>query len=131
MKFQVISELLLFLYIFSFALLFLLSSLMYVLPFAFNTCSFFCLNCTFSFVLKRKKKIPKRKVQGCVSFPTLFHRFAKGQKLASLKQSALLNASLRAFASRKRAKAGRPYGQRDLCIRANDNLPLRHGGTAL
>ena len=32
----------------------------------------------------------KRAFQGCVSFPTLFHRSAKGQKLAALKQSALL-----------------------------------------
>jgi hypothetical protein len=46
----------------------------------------------FFFCLDAKEKVPKRKNQGCacpatpVSFP------AKGQKLASLKQSALLNA---------------------------------------
>lgn len=49
-----------------------------------------------SFVLKQKKE-PKKN-QGCLFPPTRFLHYAKGQKLASLKQSALLNASFRALA---------------------------------
>ena len=39
-----------------------------------------------------KEKVPKRKNQGCVCPATPVSSPAKGQKLASLKQSALLNA---------------------------------------
>ena len=54
---------------------------------------FFCyLYVLFSFVLIQKKKVPKRKNQGCVCPATSVSSPAKGQKLASLKQSALLNA---------------------------------------
>ena len=52
--------------------------------------SFFCLD--------TKEKEPKRKNQGCVFPATPVLPPAKGQKLATLKQSALLNASLRALA---------------------------------
>ena len=53
---------------------------------------FFCyLYVLFSFVLIQKK-YQKRKNQGCVCPATPVSSPAKGQKLASLKQSALLNA---------------------------------------
>ena len=62
---------------------------------------FFCyLYVLFSFLLEgfmsnifaTKEKVPKRKNQGCVCPATPVSSPAKGQKLASLKQSALLNA---------------------------------------
>ena len=54
---------------------------------------FFLLSlCTFFFCLDTKEKVPKRKNQGCVCPATPVSSPAKGQKLASLKQSALLNA---------------------------------------
>ena len=46
----------------------------------------------FFFCLDTKEKVPKRKNQGCVCPATPVSSPAKGQKLASLKQSALLNA---------------------------------------
>ena len=49
---------------------------------------FFC----YLYVLDTKEKVPKRKNQGCVCPATPVSSPAKGQKLASLKQSALLNA---------------------------------------
>ena len=52
----------------------------------------------FFFRLDTKEKEPKRKNQGCVFPATLVLPPAKGQKLATLKQSALLNAPLRALA---------------------------------
>ena len=52
----------------------------------------------FFFRLDTKEKEPKRKNQGCVFSATPVLPSAKGQKLATLKQSALLNAPLRALA---------------------------------
>ena len=52
----------------------------------------------FFFRLDTKEKEPKRKNQGCVFPATPVLPPAKGQKLATLKQSALLNAPLRALA---------------------------------
>ena len=46
----------------------------------------------FFFRLDTKEKEPKRKNQGCVFSATPVISPAKGQKLATLKQSALLNA---------------------------------------
>ncbi|MEF8806138.1 MULTISPECIES: hypothetical protein [Bacteroides] len=46
----------------------------------------------FFFRLDTKEKEPKRKNQGCVFSATPVFTPAKGQKLASLKQSALLDA---------------------------------------
>ncbi|WP_044653985.1 hypothetical protein [Bacteroides acidifaciens] len=46
----------------------------------------------FFFRLDTKEKEPKRKNQGCVFSATPVFPPAKGQKLASLKQSALLDA---------------------------------------
>ncbi|WP_286150760.1 hypothetical protein [Bacteroides acidifaciens] len=46
----------------------------------------------FFFRLDTKEKEPKRKNQGCVFSATPVLSPAKGQKLATLKQSALLNA---------------------------------------
>ena len=44
------------------------------------------------FCLDTKEKVPKRKNQGCACPATSVSFPAKGQKLASLKQSALFNA---------------------------------------
>ena len=49
------------------------------------------------FLCLETKQEPK-KIQGCVFPATPVFSPAKGQKLASLKQSALFNASLRVFA---------------------------------
>ncbi|MCS2478198.1 hypothetical protein [Bacteroides faecis] len=54
--------------------------------------------CTFFFCLDAKEKVPKRKNQGCVCPATQVSFPAKGQKLATLKQSALLDAVNKTFA---------------------------------
>ena len=54
--------------------------------------------CTFFFCLDTKEKVPKRKNQGCVCPATSVSSPAKGQKLASLKQSALLDARNKTYA---------------------------------
>ena len=52
----------------------------------------------------------KRAFQGCISSATSFSRKAKGQKLATLKQSALFNAFLLHSVSRCGNEAGEPCG---------------------
>ena len=47
---------------------------------------------TFSFALMQKKKITKRKNQGCTFLPTLALYSAKQKELASLKQLFVFNA---------------------------------------
>ena len=60
---------------------------------------FFCyLYVLFFFCLDTKEKVPKRKNQGCVCPATSVSSPAKGQKLASLKQSALLDAGNKTYA---------------------------------
>ena len=53
---------------------------------------FFCYLYVLFFCLDTKEKSTKKKNQGCVCPATPVSSPAKGQKLASLKQSALLNA---------------------------------------
>ncbi|MFT0277925.1 hypothetical protein [Bacteroides faecis] len=59
---------------------------------------FYYLYVLFFFCLDAKEKVPKRKNQGCVCPATQVSFPAKGQKLATLKQSALLDAVNKTFA---------------------------------
>ena len=60
--------------------------------------------------LVRKKKVPKRKDPGCARRATPADVQAKRQKLASLKQSAVLYACPPSSASRPPVNAGEPCG---------------------
>jgi hypothetical protein len=58
-----------------------------------------------SFLLSRNKRKNQRKIQGCVFQTTTALPLAKGQKLATLKQSALLYAQGNTYASRPKNEA--------------------------
>ena len=60
--------------------------------------------------LVRKKKMPKRKDPGCARRATSVGFQPKGQKLATLKQSALFNGFKPPYASRPPVNAGEPCG---------------------
>ena len=60
--------------------------------------------------LVRKKKMPKRKDPGCALRATPVGFQPKGQKLASLRQSALFNGFKPPSASRPPVNAGEPCG---------------------
>ena len=60
---------------------------------------------TFSFALMQKKKITKRKNQGCTFLPTPVLFSAKQKELASLKQLFVFNAPKSTSASRQKSEA--------------------------
>jgi len=62
--------------------------------------SFFCLVIVFLLSWNKRKK--QRKIQGWLFSPTRSLHCAKGQKLATLKQSALFDAPLRGLAWRRK-----------------------------
>jgi len=73
--------------------------------FLYCFCFFFCLLLTFSFALMQKKKITKRKNQGCTFLPTPVLFSAKQKELASLKQLFVFNAPKSTSASRQKSEA--------------------------
>ena len=70
---------------------------------------FFFLMCTFSFACP-KEKVHIRKDPVCTAGATPAVSRPKGQKLASLRQSALFNGRQPSYASRSRDDAGEPCG---------------------
>ena len=82
--------------------------------------------CSFSFALMQKNKEPKRKNQGFIFSPTPSLHSAKAQKLASLKQSALLHAAFRSLASRRKNEAGPALRRVCYAVRFPFGMVLRH-----
>ena len=66
-----------------------------------------CGDCTFSFALMQKKRYQKEKIKAGIRPASPASSVAKVQKLATLRQSALLHAPELASASRRSDKAQR------------------------